>query len=133
MTLTKSVHPPAGATALLASSSREMQALGWWLLALVELGSCVMVVVGLGVNNLTGRAWPRFWWTELLLLPRAGGVGDVEGVEVEAAAAAAVGVGVGKGVGKGDVEAGVGGGEIGRVEEEVTIGGGVEMRDSEVV
>ncbi|OBT67631.1 hypothetical protein VE03_03804 [Pseudogymnoascus sp. 23342-1-I1] len=48
MTVTKTVHPPAGATALLAVTSDEVLALGWGLVALVEVGCAAMLVVALG-------------------------------------------------------------------------------------
>lgn len=76
MTLTKSIHPPAGATALMAATSPEITELGWWLLALVELGSAVMLLVALVWGNLhTERRFPLFWWTEHDLSLR-GNAGD---------------------------------------------------------
>lgn len=62
MGFTKTVHPPAGATALLAATSPEIVALGWFLVPLSVLGSALLGVVGLLVNNLQ-RRWPEYWWT----------------------------------------------------------------------
>ena len=39
MVVTKTVHPPAGATALIAVVTPEGRALGWWLVLLVFVGS----------------------------------------------------------------------------------------------
>lgn len=62
MSMTKTVHPPAGATALLAATTPEMTALGWWLLALVVLASTLMLASAMLVNNLYKR-FPVYWWT----------------------------------------------------------------------
>jgi len=69
MGVTKTVHPPAGATALLCSSNPALVALGWNLLWMVGLGSCLMVGVGLVINNLQ-RTWPVYWWTPMDLRTR---------------------------------------------------------------
>lgn len=63
MSLTKTVHPPAGATALLASTSVEIQVLGWWLLPLVLLAAMLMLTSAMLLNNLAGRRYPVYWWT----------------------------------------------------------------------
>jgi hypothetical protein len=63
MTLTKTIHPPAGATALLAATSGEITGLGWFLLPMVLVGSAVMLVVACLVDNIQ-RQWPVYWWTE---------------------------------------------------------------------
>lgn len=62
MSITKTVHPPAGATALLAATTPEMTDLGWWLLALVVLASCLMLASAMLVNNVYKR-FPLYWWT----------------------------------------------------------------------
>lgn len=65
MVVTKTVHPPAGATALIAVVTPEGRGLGWWLVLLVFIGSAFIGLVGLLMNNLlTCRRWPVFWWTE---------------------------------------------------------------------
>lgn len=63
MAMTKTVHPPAGATALLAATTQEVTVLGWWLPALIVLGCILMLVSAMLVNNLCGRRWPIYWWT----------------------------------------------------------------------
>jgi CBS-domain-containing membrane protein len=77
MGLTKTIHPPAGATALLAATTPEITELGWFLVPLVLLGSVVMLLIACVVNNIQ-RQFPSYWWTEHdLSLSRAGGA-DVE-------------------------------------------------------
>ena len=65
MSFTKTIHPPAGATALLAASNLEIQEMGWWLLPLVLLASMLMLGSALVVNNGMGRRYPVYWWTPL--------------------------------------------------------------------
>ena len=62
MTLTNSVYPPAGATALLASVDPEVERLGWYLVLLVLLSSVVMLLLSLLLNNVH-RRYPTYWWT----------------------------------------------------------------------
>lgn len=62
MGMTKTVHPPAGATALLAASTPEITELGWWLLPLVLLAASLMLASAMLVNNLYKR-FPIYWWT----------------------------------------------------------------------
>ncbi|OCT49420.1 HPP family protein [Cladophialophora carrionii] len=63
MSFSKTIHPPAGATALLAATNLEIQNLGWWLLPLVLLASMLMLASALVVNNGMGRRYPVYWWT----------------------------------------------------------------------
>ncbi|EXJ74582.1 uncharacterized protein A1O5_02878 [Cladophialophora psammophila CBS 110553] len=63
MSFTKTIHPPAGATALLAATNVEIQDLGWWLLPLVLLAAMLMLASALVVNNFSGRRYPVYWWT----------------------------------------------------------------------
>lgn len=63
MSVTKTVHPPAGATALLAATNVDIQVLGWWLLPLVLLAALLMLVSALILNNAAGRRFPVYWWT----------------------------------------------------------------------
>ncbi|EXJ56430.1 hypothetical protein A1O7_06773 [Cladophialophora yegresii CBS 114405] len=63
MSFSKTIHPPAGATALLAATNLEIQYLGWWLLPLVLLASMLMLASALVVNNGMGRRFPVYWWT----------------------------------------------------------------------
>jgi hypothetical protein len=65
MSFSKTVHPPAGATALLAATNVEIQVLGWWLLPLVLLSAMLMLASALLVNNTLGRRFPVYWWTPI--------------------------------------------------------------------
>ncbi|KAF9891023.1 hypothetical protein FE257_005280 [Aspergillus nanangensis] len=60
MVLTNTVHPPAGATALLAVT--EGYEIGWWLIPIMLLGSVMMQAVALVINNIQ-RRFPVWWWT----------------------------------------------------------------------
>lgn len=62
MALTGTVHPPAGATALLAVVDADVRALGWLLIPVILLGCTLMFGVALLVNNLQ-RRFPVYWWT----------------------------------------------------------------------
>ncbi|KYK59032.1 HPP family protein [Drechmeria coniospora] len=62
MALTKTVHPPAGATALLAVVDANLVAIGWFLVPVMMLGCALMLAVALLVNNIE-RRFPMYWWT----------------------------------------------------------------------
>lgn len=62
MALTKTVHPPAGSTALLAVVTDEVIPLGWWMVPMALLGAVLMVSVALIFNNIQ-RTFPVYWWT----------------------------------------------------------------------
>ena len=62
MAMTKTVHPPAGATALLCATSADITDLGWWVLALILLACMLMLVSALILNNMF-RRFPVYWWT----------------------------------------------------------------------
>ena len=62
MTFTNTIHPPAGATALLAAVDSQIEQLGWYLLPLVLLSTALMLVTALVVNNMQ-RQYPLYWWT----------------------------------------------------------------------
>lgn len=62
MALTGTVHPPAGATALMAVLDDQVQALGWFLIAPVMLGCAITMCCALVVNNLR-RRFPIYWWS----------------------------------------------------------------------
>ena len=61
MQFTKTTHPPAGATALLAAVDDVVLALGWYYLPVVLLSSTMVLVSALLVNNIQ-RRYPVFWW-----------------------------------------------------------------------
>ena len=62
MHLTKTTHPPGGATAVIGGE--RVHQLGFlYVLSPVALGALIMLVVALIVNNLTSfRRYPVFWW-----------------------------------------------------------------------
>jgi CBS-domain-containing membrane protein len=58
------IHPPGGATALIAViGGSKIHGLGYWyVLTPIALGAVVMLVVAVIVNNLTpGRRYPQYW------------------------------------------------------------------------
>ncbi|KAJ2919408.1 hypothetical protein MD484_g1041, partial [Candolleomyces efflorescens] len=62
MQMTGTMHPPAGATALLAAVSPDIRKIGWLYLPVVLLASSIAIVVALLCNNMQ-RRYPTFWWT----------------------------------------------------------------------
>lgn len=62
MQLTKTTHPPAGATAFLPLIDDGVREMGWYFLPVILLTSAVVGVVALLVNNIQ-RRWPIFWFT----------------------------------------------------------------------
>lgn len=62
MGVTKTVHPPAGATALLAAVDSRVRDMGWLLIPVVIVSSGLMIAVGLLLGNVQ-RTYPRYWWT----------------------------------------------------------------------
>ena len=62
MTLTNTIHPPAGATALLAAVDTTIGHLGWYLIPLVLLSTALLLVTSLLLNNIQ-RQYPLYWWT----------------------------------------------------------------------
>lgn len=66
MHLTRSLHPPGGATALIAViGGSKIHGLGYWyLLSPVLTGVIIMLVVAILVNNLSAnpkRHYPKYW------------------------------------------------------------------------
>lgn len=80
MGLTGTVHPPAGATALLAATDDSVAGLGWTLVPLVMLSCALMLPVALLVNNVQ-RVFPAYWWTagEVGSFWRSGGRAGADG------------------------------------------------------
>ncbi|KAF3049398.1 DNA repair protein rad16 [Didymella keratinophila] len=64
MLLTGTVHPPGGASAVLAATEPAITAMGWFFIPLVIWGATLMIVVGLFLNNIQ-RQFPVYWWTPL--------------------------------------------------------------------
>jgi len=64
MHLTNSIHPPGGATALIAviGSDQIHQMFYWYVLTPIFTGAVIMLIVALFVNNLSPlRRYPEFW------------------------------------------------------------------------
>ena len=65
MHATRTLHPPGGATALIAViGSEHIHRLGWWYpLMPVTLGVLILLLVALLLNNLApDRRYPEIWW-----------------------------------------------------------------------
>lgn len=65
MHLTKSIHPPGGATALIAviGSDKIHQMSYWYVLSPIFSGAVLMLLVAMLVNNLSPhRRYPEFWF-----------------------------------------------------------------------
>ena len=60
MLLTKTTHPPGGATALFAVLSKAHPS---YILTPIMSGAVILVIIGLLVNNLSpNRHYPRYWY-----------------------------------------------------------------------
>ncbi|KAJ2971801.1 hypothetical protein NUW58_g4348 [Xylaria curta] len=68
MQLSKTTHPPAGATALLPILDPRINGLNWYLLPVVLLSSTLMVAVALLTNNIQ-RRYPIFWLSPHVIKP----------------------------------------------------------------
>jgi len=62
MTLTNTIHPPGGATAILAVADPTVYGLGWMFLPLVLIACLLMLSVALVTNNIQ-RRYPIWWWS----------------------------------------------------------------------
>ncbi|KAI9316111.1 HPP family-domain-containing protein [Dichotomocladium elegans] len=62
MQVIKSVHPPCGATAVLAVTSDDVKAMGWYYIPVVLLSIAIMLVIALVIDNIE-RQYPAFWWS----------------------------------------------------------------------
>ena len=78
MGATNTVHPPGGATAVLAATNAEIIAMGWMFIPFVMLGSVIMLIIAVLLNNVQ-RQYPNYWWTAEQL-PRKRNVNDLEKV-----------------------------------------------------
>lgn len=61
MQLTKTVHPPGGATALIAVVTSNILEMKWFYIGVVTLCATVMVTIACLVNNIE-RRYPQYWW-----------------------------------------------------------------------
>jgi CBS-domain-containing membrane protein len=66
MLITGTVHPPGGASAVLAATDPVITVMGWYFVALVIWGAILMLLVGLVINNIQ-RQFPMYWWTPMKL------------------------------------------------------------------
>jgi hypothetical protein len=64
MSMTNTVHPPGGATAVLAAVDPITERMGWMFVPFILLGSALMFAIACLVNNIQ-RQFPVFWWTPL--------------------------------------------------------------------
>ncbi|KAI9279989.1 HPP family-domain-containing protein [Sporodiniella umbellata] len=62
MQLTKTIHPPAGATALIATTTASIMELKWFYIGIVLLSAVLQVTIGCLINNIE-RKYPVYWWT----------------------------------------------------------------------
>lgn len=60
MAITKTIHPPSGATAMIAATQADITALGWYYIPVVMLSASLAIGVGLITNNIQ-RRYPVFW------------------------------------------------------------------------
>ncbi|KAH7112543.1 HPP family-domain-containing protein [Dendryphion nanum] len=68
MHLTKTTHPPAGATALMPCVDPAIWALRWYFLPVVLLSSMLVLASALIVNNIQ-RQYPKFWLAPIPATP----------------------------------------------------------------
>jgi len=65
MHLTKTLHPPGGATALIAVIGGDsVHNLGYWYVLMpTAMGAVIMLIIALIVNNISrNRRYPEFWF-----------------------------------------------------------------------
>jgi CBS-domain-containing membrane protein len=65
MHATRTLHPPGGATALVAViGSQQIHAMGYWFVLFPgAIAPLILLLVALIFNNLVpSRAYPEFWW-----------------------------------------------------------------------
>ena len=62
MQLTRTIHPPGGATAVLAATSPPVTSLGWHYIPVVMLSAAVMVVWAWIWMNLGRKSYPEWWF-----------------------------------------------------------------------
>jgi len=67
MHFTRTLHPPGGATALIAViGSSQIHELGYmFVIRPIAIGAFILLVIALAVNNISNnpkRHYPRYWW-----------------------------------------------------------------------
>ncbi|MCJ1332892.1 hypothetical protein MMC10_009586 [Thelotrema lepadinum] len=80
MQLTKTTHPPAGATALLPATSPEIWSLSWYFLPIVLLSSVFVLITALIINNIQ-RRYPVFWISPSVPRPEISPAKDTDRME----------------------------------------------------
>ncbi|VVT54495.1 uncharacterized protein SAPINGB_P004104 [Magnusiomyces paraingens] len=66
MAVTKTVHPPGGAAALIAAVDPTIRGLGWFYIVVQIVTGLIMLSVACLFNNVQ-RRYPLYWWTPLTL------------------------------------------------------------------
>ncbi|KAI8058655.1 HPP family-domain-containing protein [Gilbertella persicaria] len=66
MQITKTVHPPGGATALIAVTTLNVFEIKWFYIGVVALSAVLQVVIACLINNIE-RKYPLYWWTPVQL------------------------------------------------------------------
>lgn len=61
MQITKTVHPPAGASALIAVVTDSILEISWFYIAIITVSAVIQVVVACLFNNVE-RRYPQYWW-----------------------------------------------------------------------
>jgi len=62
MQITKTTHPPAGATAIIPAITKDVRDIGWYYLAVILLSSSLAFVVAI-LNNNIQRRYPVYWFS----------------------------------------------------------------------
>lgn len=62
MSVTKTLHPPGGASALLCAIDDQVRELGWFYLVIQIVSGLIMLSVACLFNNVQ-RKYPLYWWT----------------------------------------------------------------------
>ena len=67
MHITRTLHPPGGATALIAViGSSQIHELGYmYVITPIATGAFILLIIALVVNNMSNnpnRHYPRYWW-----------------------------------------------------------------------
>ena len=62
MTVTYSIHPPAGATAYIAVQTGGLGVAYMYIFNPVVLGAFILVIIGVVFNKLGKREYPTHWW-----------------------------------------------------------------------
>ncbi|CAO3633419.1 unnamed protein product [Cunninghamella blakesleeana] len=61
MQLTVTVHPPGGATALIATVDQKVIAMGWYYIGVIAMSAVIQLIIACLINNID-RKYPNYWW-----------------------------------------------------------------------